>query len=133
MKNLKKQTKKGFKVMNVNGYDITIEMGDNIFSDAYAADNQPDTHLVSLKEDLVNYPKNTIISQLRKDALIDTEMLFSDCFPDEPSEDHFVVLSLDGKVTLLPQESEPVLEALTQLENKEILDVGRIRIEAFAL
>lgn len=115
--------------MKINSYDITIEIQNNMFSDVYTENHEPPTHVVSLKKDLVDDPKDPLIEILKKAAEVDPEDLFSDGYPGEPSDDHFLVLSLDGEISLLPQEGEPVLKAFKQLENGEISDIGRVRID----
>lgn len=57
------------------------------------------------------------------------EYLFSDNYPDEPSSDHFVILSLSGNITLLPQQEKELFDAIESYKKGEISDIGRIRIE----
>ncbi len=115
--------------MKINSHEIIIEIKNNIFINASMENGEHPTYVVSLSQDLIDDPTDPLIEIIKKAGEVDPEDMFTDGYPGEPSDDHFLVLSLDNKISLLPQEKEALLAAFKQLENGQIFDIGRVRIE----
>lgn len=107
---------------------LKVEHTDTIFIDGFST-TETMIYFQSLKEDLTEYPTQSIIDSIKK-RINDGDYIFSDNFPEEPSDDHFIVLSNDGQISDLPQTNESIIEALNQLENNSIVDIARVRIES---